>query len=407
MIQHIELDLLIPNERNPRTIKKEAFEKLKKNIKEDPEFLECRPLCAYSKDGKYVVYAGNQRLQAIKQLGWKQAPVEVTDGLPERKLKKRILLDNHPSGEDDDDILASDFDLDLLEECGLDEILADLVQEIPTDEEAENEVLEPPKDPITKLGDLYQLGNHRLLCGDSTNPDDVAKLLDGSEPILMVTDPPYGVNYNPNWRGKQLKDGAKRSEGKVQNDGQINWALAWHLFPGSVAYVWSSDKYAYESVASLKECNYEIINQIIWVKQHFTLSRGDYHSQHEPCWYAVKKGHQHNWQGSRKESTIWEIANLNCFGKSKDSDDERTAHSTQKPLECMERPIRNNTAQGEGVYDPFLGSGTTLIAAEKQNRVCYGMELDPAYCDIIVERYKNYCFKNGKEPKVLKNGQET
>jgi DNA modification methylase len=150
----------------------------------------------------------------------------------------------------------------------------------------------------------------------------------------------------------------------------------------------------------LIDSDYEIIGQIIWKKQHFALSRGDYHSQHEPCWYAVRKSHQHNWQGSRKESTLWEISNLNCFGKSQE-EDERTAHSTQKPLECMARPIRNNTAEGEGVYDPFLGSGTTLIAAEKLNRICYGMELDPAYCDIIVQRWMKLTGK-----KVKRNGQE-
>jgi DNA modification methylase len=139
------------------------------------------------------------------------------------------------------------------------------------------------------------------------------------------------------------------------------------------------------------------------VKQHFALSRGDYHWQHEPCWYAVKKGHKHNWQGARDQSTTWEVSNLNAFGANKD--DERTSHSTQKPLECMARPIKNNTAKGESVYDPFLGSGTTLLACEQLDRTCYGIELDPAYCDIIVDRWVKYRKKLGKDSMVKLNGE--
>jgi DNA modification methylase len=171
-----------------------------------------------------------------------------------------------------------------------------------------------------------------------------------------------------------------------------------------VAYVWYSSLHTFEAYKSLSDSEYEIVSNIIWVKQNFMLSRGDYHWQHEPCWYAVKKGHKHNWQGARDQSTIWEVANLSAFGANKDKDDERTAHSTQKPLECMSRPIKNNTSEGESVYDPFLGSGTALIAAEQLNRKCYGIELDPAYCDIIVDRWISYRNKMGKSNKVKLNG---
>ena len=194
--------------------------------------------------------------------------------------------------------------------------------------------------------------------------------------------------------------------GQFQNDDKINWALAWSLFPGAIAYVWHASKYCSEVQKSLEEAELEIINQIIWVKQHFALSRGDYHWQHEPCWYAVKKGHAHNWQGARDQATTWEISNLNAFGKQRGDDEERTAHSTQKPIDCMARPIKNNTCKGEGVYDPFLGSGTTLIAAEQLGRTCYGIELSPAYCDIIINRWIKTIKRQKKSFTIKCNGEK-
>jgi len=224
----------------------------------------------------------------------------------------------------------------------------------------------------------------------------------------MVTDPPYGVEYDTEWR-KDIKGKfglAAKATGKVQNDDRANWSSSWNLFPGSVSYVWCASLFSSDVQKCLKEVGFEAISLIIWVKQHFALSRGDYHWQHEPCWYAVKKGHKHNWQGARDQSTVWEIANLNCFGKNREEGEERTAHSTQKPIECMARPIRNNTAKGESVYDPFIGSGTTLIATEMLGRNCYGIEISPAYVDICVERWIKYMNKNEKPFKIKKNGED-
>jgi DNA modification methylase len=271
----------------------------------------------------------------------------------------------------------------------------------------DNETLEPCKDEdaITKLGDLYELGDHRLICGDSTIPETVEKVLGGNKPILMVTDPPYGVNYDASKRSKNLKDGGKRSLGKVQNDNQIDWSESWSLFTGNICYIWCGSLQVPEISELINNCGFELKCLIVWAKQHFAISRADYHGQHESCWYAVRKGKNHNWQGSRKESSLWEISNLNAFGgKSKDGD-ERTSHSTQKPLECMAKPIRNNTAAGEWVYDPFLGSGTTLIAAEKLKRKCIGIELSPAYCDVIVKRYINLIAKDGHNAIIKRNGE--
>ena len=165
------------------------------------------------------------------------------------------------------------------------------------------------------------------------------------------------------------------------NDDKADWREAWALFPGDVAYVWHAGLYAGVVGDSLAACDLMLRSQIIWDKGQLVLSRGDYHWEHEPCWYAVKKGAKGHWAGDRKQTTLWHIAN-------KDQDAE-TVHGTQKPVECMRRPILNNSSPGQAVYEPFMGSGTTLIAAETTGRSCYGIELNPAYIDVIVERWQN------------------
>jgi DNA modification methylase len=388
--------------KNPRKLSKHDAEHLQKSLE---KFGIVDKACI-TKDN--VIIGGHQRIQMLKRMGVKEIEVWVPDrDLDAKDIDELNIRLNRNAGEWDFDILANQWEVsDLLDFGFTQEELSIDAETIESKEPDENDTLEPPKDAITRLGDVYDLDGHRIVCGDSTNPDCVKLCLQEHAPILMITDPPYGVEYEPAWRDKlnKRKDGSiHTARGKVANDDKVNWALAWHLFPGSVAYVWHAGKYCSEVQKSLEEAEFEIINQIIWMKQHFALSRGDYHWQHEPCWYAVKKGHAHNWQGARDQSTTWEISSLNAFGKSKD-EDERTAHSTQKPLDCMARPIRNNTAKGEGVYDPFLGSGTTLLAAEQLNRICYGIELDPAYCDIIVQRWIKYRKKLGKDCKVTRNG---
>ncbi len=254
---------------------------------------------------------------------------------------------------------------------------------------------EPPAEPLSKLGDLYLLGKHRLLCGDSTSADDVARLLDGATPHLMVSDPPYGVEYDPTWRdGKSgFSTAAVKMRGKVANDDQADWREAWALFPGDVAYIWCASMHNDEVIQSLEAAGFIRRSHIIWAKQQGVFSRGDYHWQHEPCWYAVKKGRTGHWAGDRKQTTIWEIQTLNPTGN---RGEERVGHGTQKPVECMRRPILNNSQPGDIIYDPFLGSGTTLIAAESEGRVCYGMELDPAYVDMIVKRWETATGKKAE-----------
>jgi site-specific DNA-methyltransferase (adenine-specific) len=379
----IQISELKEYEHNPRRIGQKEFEKLVSSIKEDGYHQRI----IVNQDN--VIIGGHQRKKALLEAGLKQSDtVEVL--IPDRILTQKELdriniRDNLSFGEYDFDILANRFNVETLVDFGLpgdmlvgfddDNLLAD------SEDSPELETL--PANPKTKLGDVYILGNHRLMCGDSTNPQHVDKLLNGANPILMVTDPPYGVNYNPEWR--EEVDKGDRNTGKVLNDDRYDWSDAYALFTGDIAYIWHPASYTHRFAESIENNGFELVNLIIWNKQHFVLSRGDYHHKFEPCWYAVRKGQKHNWQGRRDQSTVWDIDNNNYGAKAKE---EQTGHGTQKPLECMLRPIINNSKKGQSVYDPFGGSGTTLIACQKSDRNCYMMELSPAYVDIIINRWK-------------------
>jgi len=262
---------------------------------------------------------------------------------------------------------------------------------------------EPPADPGAQLdkaaelqekwgvarGDLWIIESvatpgkfHRVMCGDSTSAEDVGRLMGGAEPMLMVTDPPYGVEYDAGWR-KEIASAEDKHKykalGDVSNDDRADWSGAWALAQCNVAYVWHSALQASIVERTLQEAGFYIRSQIVWRKSHFAMSRGHYHWQHEPCFYAVRKGATAHWIGGRKQTTIWDILPIHAYV----SEEEHTGHGTQKPLECMERPIRNH--EGD-VYDPFLGSGTTMVAAEQTGRICYGMEIEPKYVAVTLER---------------------
>lgn len=232
----------------------------------------------------------------------------------------------------------------------------------------------------TAEGQVWILGRHRLICGDATDPEVVARLFNGAEPFLMVTDPPYGVNYDPEWR---KRTGLNQSErmGVVENDHRADWTDAYRLFPGPVAYVWHAALHAGEVAANLEAAGFRVQQQIVWKKPAFSIGRGHYHWQHEPCWFAVREGAEDGWHEEQEPPTVWEISNRHL------DDEGKTTHSTQKPLECMAIPIRHHGGPDTIVYDPFLGSGTTLIAAEEAGRTCYGAELSPGYAATILARY--------------------
>ena len=394
------LDRLRPYARNAKTHGPDQVAKIAASM---AEFGWTVPVLV-SSDGEVI--AGHGRILAATQLGLSDAPVIVLDHLSEAQRRAYRIADNKLTelGEWNDaflseelKVLAEDeFDLSLIGfgEAELSALLDGIEENDSADREGEDEIPEAPEDPVTRPGDLWILGNHRLLCGDSTVATDVERLLGTVKPLLMVTDPPYGVDYDPAWRNKAGAAATKRT-GKVLNDNRADWREAWALFPGDVAYVWHGALHAAVVAESLEAAGFNVRSQIIWAKDRLVLSRGDYHWQHEPCWYAVKKTGKGHWAGDRKQTTLWQIAH-----RDQDAD---TVHGTQKPVECMHRPILNNSSPGQAIYEPFMGSGTTLIAAETIGRVCLGIELNPAYVDVAVDRWQQFTG----EPAVLDGEDRT
>lgn len=348
------------------------------------------PVLARS-DGKVV--DGHLRLLAAQKLGIDKVPVILCDEWSEAQVKAfRLMVNRSTTWAEWDmelvaleigELKALEFDLNL---TGFDRLEIDQALFGNPEEEPEGDVPELPQVAVTRPGDLWVCGSHRILCGDSTSAHDVGRLLASATPLLMVTDPPYGVEYDPTWR-ERAGLGHQRQTGTVANDDRVDWAPAYGLFTGDVAYVWHAGVHAGEVAAGLESVGLRIRSQIIWAKQSLVLSRGDYHWQHEPCWYAVREGKNSNWSGDRTQSTLWRIANLNPIGGTRD--EEATGHGTQKPVELMRRPILNHTNRGDIIYDPFLGSGSTLIAAEATDRVCYGLDIDARYVDVVVTRWQN------------------
>jgi len=380
---------LTPYERNPR--------KNDKAVKKVAASLERFGLVKNSVvvDEDMVLITGHTTLKAMQSLGWTACPaVTQVFGLTEEEKRAYRIADNKLGelAEWDLDLLAGE--LASLDEVGFDaeltgfdtDALAELVP--PEKLEVTEDDYEPPVEIETSIqrGDLFRLGRHRLLCGDSTSAEDVARLLEGNAPFIMVTDPPYGVEYDPRWRldAGLNKEHQTRAEGKVTNDDKASWKEAWDLFPGVVAYVWHGALHSTTVALDLMGSKFEIRAQIIWAKPSLVIGRGAYHWQHEPCWYGSRGTAK--WNGDRKQSTVWNIPNMHRTQG--DVDDGKTMHGTQKPVECMARPIRNHGGKDDDVYDPFLGSGTTLVACEQLGRTCYGMEISPQYCQVIIDRWE-------------------
>ncbi len=354
-------------------------------------------------DAANVVRAGNGTLAAAAELGWVEIDI-VRSPLAGSEATAYAIADNRSAelAEWDEEALAATLaELDEQQQAAAgwapDEI-DDLMDSVAPKSVEEDDVPPLPTNPITKPGDLIILGRHRLLCGDSTEKAAVERLLAGAKPFLMVTDPPYGVEYDPEWRVQAGLNTDEARNGLVRNDDRASWPEAYRLFPGSVAYVWHAGVHAGTVAVDLHGQDLLIRGQIIWKKERFAIGRGAYHWGHEPCWYAVRKGATAKWCGDRSQSTVWEIARPQV-GEGRE--DSITNHGTQKPIECMARPIRNHGGKDDDVYDPFLGSGTTLIAAEQLGRRCFGVEIDPAYCDVIVQRWENLTGQKAVRPQPV------
>lgn len=396
-IELVSIDSLLPFANNARTHSSNQIERIAGLMR---QFGVTSPIL---RDEAGVILAGHARLAAASlnlaqgDERFARLPVMTARGWNDEEKRAYVIADNQSAllagwdfgllAEEVGALSGVGFDLGLLGFSEADLRRLSGYQAGLTDPDA---ILPPDGSPITQPGDLWLLGPHRVLCGSATDIGDVERLFAGDRPTLMVTDPPYGVVYDPSWRNAAGVSASART-GKVQNDDRADWTEAWKLFPGDTAYVWHAGKLASEVQRSLEAAGFEVRAQIIWRKSHFAIGRGHYHWQHEPCWYAARKGGKPSWTGDRKQSTVWDIEGVKTAkAPGVETADDASVHGTQKPVECMRRPIENNSKAGEIIYDPFLGSGTTVIATEQSGRICYGLEIDPTYVDVIVRRWQNF-----------------
>ena len=396
-IINISVDKLIPYERNPRK-NNEAVKYVAESIK---EFGFKVPIIV---DKNFVIVAGHTRCKAALQLGIKEVPCIMADDLTDEQIKAFRLADNKVAefAEWDKDLLQlelGELDLDM-EVFGF-----NTEKEL---KEGETPSLEEIKEPITKTGDVWQLGAHRLLCGDCTDESTIDKLFEGNVMDLCVTDPPYNVNY-------------EGTAGKIANDNMSDSSFNEFLFkfytqmlralkPGGAFYIWHADSEGYNFRGALKQAGGTVRQCLIWKKNSLVLGRQDYQWIHEPCLYGWKDGAKHYFVDDRSQTTVYEDqANLAKMSKTEmrkmlteilsgkvsttvieeDKPSKNGEHPTMKPVKLIGRLIKNSSAPGEKVVDFFGGSGSTLIACEQLGRKCYTMELDPKYCDVIIKRWEN------------------
>ena len=383
-IEYRPLARLIPYAKNARTHSDAQVAEIAASIR---AFGWTNPVLVDGEDG---VIAGHGRLLAARKLGMTEVPVIELAGMSEAEKQAYIIADNKLA-------LNAGWDKDLL---ALE--LADL----------DARRLRPVADRLRRrrtrgAAELRQRGADRSRCdpggpgrsgypaGRRLDPGPAPaglwrrdqcrmtspSVLGGVVPHLMVTDPPYGVNYDPAWREDAgLTEGSTVAKGKVLNDDRADWREAWALFPGDVAYVWHGGLHAGTVAQSLEASGFAIRSQIIWDKTRLVIGRGDYHWSHEPAYYSVRKGKTGHWAGDRSQTTVWSIPHRK----------NDTGHGTEKPVECMKRPIENNSSPGQAVYEPFSGSGTTIIAAEMTGRSCHAIELNPAYVDVAIRRWQEF-----------------
>lgn len=385
-MQKFKISEIKLNPNNPRLIKDDKFQKLVKSIKEFPEILDIRPIVVNS---DMVILGGNMRFKACKEAGLKEIPVIVADNLTEEQQREFLIKDNTSGGEWDFEMLANEWDVDQLEEWGLD------IPAFETDEvlEAEEDDFDatPPEEPITVLGDLYEIGEHRLLCGDSTDTDVLDKLMNGEKYDLIVTDPPYNVAYE----GK-TKDALTIKNDKMKSSDFVQFLTDYfstaliNTKKGGGIYVFFADMELRSFVDAFLDGGFKLSQQLIWLKQTMVMGRKDYHCKHEPILYGWYEGEAHNWYSDRKQTTILEF----------DRPQRNGEHPTMKPIKLIEYLINNSSKQGDLLGDGFLGSGSTMVASHQLKRKCYGTELDPKYCDVIVKRM----LKLDESLKVKRNG---
>ena len=429
-LREVEIAALKPYERNAKQHSKDQVEKIARSIRELGFISPCLI------DQELNVIAGHGRILAAKEIGWETVPCVFIEGLTEEERKAYILADNRLTelGEWDMDLVQqelaalsdADFDISLTgfdPDLRFDDSMAQITDDGWTEDSGPQ-----AEEPRSRVGDIWQLGNHRLMCGDSTDPEMVAALMAGEQADLMVTDPPYNIGLGGDDSGAAQSTDELAKKRKRQDDGAflLNDNLGEKEFvdfltramtngkdalrEGGAFYVWYATRTTEQFLAGMRNAGLEVKQILIWVKGHFTLGRQDYQWQHEPCLYGWKDGAAHYFLDSRKQSTVIEdlqpdLAHMKkaemeallreIYAEETATDVIREAkpnvselHPTMKPLKLIARQIRNSSKTGEKVLDLFGGSGTTLIACEQMDRRCFMMEFDPHYADMIVDRWE-------------------
>lgn len=401
---------------NPRKISPEQLEKLKKSLADNPDYFEARPIILSDRTGDLVIIAGNQRYEACRQLGIEQVPTALLSGLTEEREKEIIIRDNVNNGEWDRELLAK-WDDSLLQDWGVE--LPEF-KEVVKKEAKEDDFTEDDEKTAAcrvKRGQIWQLGKHRLMCGDSTQETEIRELMNGERADLWLTDPPYNVDYH-SADGKSIMNDSMDNSSFYKFLSDTYLAAEKNMKEGAAFYIWHADSEGYNFRAALNNTRLKLKQCLIWVKNSFVMGRQDYQWQHEPCLYGWKEGAAHYFTSDRTQSTVYE-ENIVEYSKMKKSEllkiitemlsqeiqttvirenkpTRSSEHPTMKPVRLMGRCIINSTKEGQNVLDSFGGSGSTLIACEQLNRICYTMEMDPHYCDVIIARWEKFTNQKAK-----------
>lgn len=400
---------------NPRIIKDDKFDKLVASVIKNPELLEHRGLLVFPHEGRFVTIGGNMRFEACKKAGKTEVWCEIlAEGTTPEQLKAYTVLDNASFGEWDWNELANNFDIQDLQDWGLD--MPDFDVKDAESEEGEEDDFNVedaiPVVPITQIGDIWQLGRHRLICGDSTVLEDIARLMDGKQADILVTDPPYNVDYV----GK-TKDALKIQNDKMSNGNFYQFLVdaftvaQASMKKGAAFYIWHADSEGANFRNAAEAVGWNIRQCLIWVKNTMVLGRQDYQWKHEPCLYGWKDGAAHFFIDDRCNTTVIEDqvdlekltkpelkamlkdilhGSISTSVINEDKPSRSEEHPTMKPIKLIARHLKNSSKRGQIVLDLFGGSGTTLITAEQLGRICYMAENDPIYCDVIVTRFEKY-----------------
>ena len=384
-IEYIKIENLKPYEKNARKHQKEDVETIKASIK---EFGMCDPIGIWGENN--IIVEGHGRLMALKELGYEEVPCIRLDFLSDEQRRAYALAHNKTAEMSDWDFDLLDSELDNILDIDMTEFGFDMEEEEPEVTEDDYEVT-VPEEPKAKLGDIYQLGNHRLMCGNSTILNDVERLMGGCKADMLLTDPPYNLDY----------EGKTKDKLKIKNDKMNNENFRQFLVdaftnadmvmkPGAVFYIWHADSEGYNFRGACFDAGWTVRQCLIWNKNSMVMGRQDYQWKHEPCLYGWKDGAGHLWAADRKQTTV-----LNFERPTKSE-----LHPTMKPIPLFDYQIKNNTKGGDIILDLFGGSGTTIMACEQNGRCAYTMEYDPKYVDVIIERWEQF---TGQKAVLLKD----